>query len=312
MRTFAIVLAAFGALAQPALAETTWEKLEHGADVVRECTGDIVRLCDGVTPGGGRIKACVAGHLADLSKGCITALADPKPAVLSDGDNARSKRIENSHLWRFIEIFLAGIDPATGDIVAECYGTYAMPDVPADKDSAPQAFVESLDLEKIKDQYGVLGASLNGPKLWIPDWFETEVGVAREFGGRQIPWTAQLNLGKKTDIGNITPYEPVTIARKSAVNWNKGTTVMVLDDPAGNTWIMKGFQLGLKPQHTYAEFMAAGTANFKHLPPGWKARIVTLQQDNLEIPEGGIAPILTDEFFNVYDKTGPGMSNSKP
>lgn len=40
--------------------------------------------------------------------------------------------------------------------------------------------------------------------------------------------------------------------------------------------------------------------------------MVTLQQDNLEQPAGGIATILSDEFFNVYDKTGPGMSNYKP
>ena len=312
MRRFAFALAAFGALVQPASAETTWEKLEHGVEVVTDCTGDVGRLCTGVLPGEGRVKACIAGHLAELSKACVTALAEPKPAVMSDGANAASKRIENSHLTRFIEIFLAGIDPATGDIVAECYGTYAMPDVPADKNSAPQSFVEGLDMDKIKTQFGVLGASLNGPKLWLPDWFETEVGVTREFGGKQIPWTAQLNLGKTVSIGNVAPYEPVTIARKSAVNWNKGRTVMVLDDPAGNSWIMKGFQLGLKPQHTYEEFMAAGPAIFKKLPPGWKARVVTLQQDNLEIPEGGIAAIVSDEFFNVYDRTGPGMSNSKP
>ena len=34
MRKFAFVLAAFGALTQPAFSETTWEKLEHGIDVV--------------------------------------------------------------------------------------------------------------------------------------------------------------------------------------------------------------------------------------------------------------------------------------
>ena len=133
----------------------------------------------------------------------------------------------------------------------------------------------------------MLGASLNGPKLWIPDWFDVEVGVVREFGGLKAPWTARLNLGKTLNVDDVKPYEPKTIARKSAINWNKGTKVMVLDDPAGNTWIMKGFQLGLKPQRTYDEFMAAGPANFKKLPPGWKARVVTLQQDNLEKPEGG-------------------------
>nr|WP_294563632.1 hypothetical protein [uncultured Rhodopila sp.] len=312
MRSFAFVLAAFGVLTQPASAETAWEKLERGADVVSDCAGDVVRLCTGVLPGDGRIKACVAGHLADLSGACLHALAEPEPQVLSDGANAKTKRIENSHLMRFIEMYLAGIDPKTGDIVAECYGTYADPEIPADKDSAPQALVENLNMGKLKEQYGVLGASLNGPKLWIPDWFDVEVGAVRQFGGMHIPWTAQLNLGKKVSVGDVKPYEPLTIARKSAINWNKGTRVMVLDDAAGNTWIMKGFELGLKPQRTYEDFMTAGAANFRKLPSGWKVRVVTLQQDNHEVPEGGVATIISDEFFNVYDKTGSGMSNSKP
>jgi hypothetical protein len=139
-----------------------------------------------------------------------------------------------------------------------------------------------------------------------------EVGVARKFGGITAPWTAQVNLGKKIDVNSVKPYQSTTIARKSAINWNKGTKVVVLDDAAGNTWVMKGFQLGLGPKQTYDEFLAAGPANFKKLPPGWKARVVTLQEDNHEVPENGVATILAEEFFNIYDKTGPGMSNSKP
>ena len=186
MRRFAMVLAALGAITQPAFAETTWEKLEHGIDVVLECAGDVRQNCKGILPGEGRIKACMAGHLAELSAACLKALAEPKPAVLADGANAKSKRIENSHLMRFIEMYLAGIDPNTGDIVAECYGTYANPDIPANKDSAPQALVEALNMTEIKEKYGVLGASLNGPKLWIPDWFDVEVGAVRQFGGLQV------------------------------------------------------------------------------------------------------------------------------
>ena len=107
----------------------------------------------------------MAAHLADLSGACLKALAEPKPEVLSDGVNAKSMRVENSHLMRFIEMYLAGIDPDTGDIIAECYGTYANPDIPADKDFAPQAQVETIDMEQVKKEYGVLGVSMNGPKL---------------------------------------------------------------------------------------------------------------------------------------------------
>ena len=87
---------------------------------------------------------------------------------------------------------------------------------------------------------------------------------------------------------------------------------MLLDDAEGNTWIMKGFQLGLKPQYTYQEFLAAGAGKFNTLPKGWKVRVQTLEKDLTEKPEGGVATIMSDEFFNIYDKTGPGMSNNKP
>jgi hypothetical protein len=167
-------------------------------------------------------------------------------------------------------------------------------------------------MDEIAKKYGVLGASLNGPKLSIADWWEIEVGKTRQFGSMEFPHTAQLNLTGTANVNDVKPYEPTTIARKSAVNWNKGRTVMVLDDPEGNVWIMKGFQLGMEQKMSYEDFMAAGPAVFKKLPPGWKARVVTLAQDNLEQPEGGVATILSDEFFNVYDKTGPGMSNYKP
>jgi hypothetical protein len=103
-----------------------------------------------------------------------------------------------------------------------------------------------------------------------------------------------------------------SFARKSGVDWNKGTTVLLLDDAEGNTWIMKGFQLGLKPQYTYEEFLAAGASNFKKLPSGWNFRIIKLEKNLIEVPENGVATIMPDEFFNVYDKTGPGMSNYKP
>ena len=237
-----------------------------------------------------------------------------EPKVLADGAGAKSGRVDNMHMTRFIEIFLAHRDAKTGKLVAECYNTMFTPKgIPVSKDTAPQALVEGLDFAKMKTDYGVLGASLNGPKIWTPDWSEMEIGVERDFNGMKAPWIAQLNMGDNAGgVAESTPYKPMTIARKSAVGWNKGTTVLLLDDAEGNTWLMKGFQLGLKPQHTYEQFVAAGASNFKKLPPGWKFRIKTLEKDYIEVPVTGVATIMPDEFFNIYDKTGPGMSNYKP
>jgi len=242
-----------------------------------------------------------------------------KTNVLADGANAKSGRVENMHMTRFIEIFLAAPDATTGKLVAACYNTacyntmFTPQGIPASKNTAPQELVEGLDFEKMKQEYGLKGASLNGPKNWTPDWTDIEMGVERDFNGIKATWVAQLNMGDNTGgVSESTPYKPMTILRKSALGWNKGTTVLLLDDAEGNTWILKGFQLGLKPQHTYEQFVAAGQSNFKKLPAGWKFRVKTLDKDLIETPENGAATIMADEFFNVYDKTGPGMTNYQP
>nr|WP_321426980.1 hypothetical protein [uncultured Acetobacteroides sp.] len=235
-------------------------------------------------------------------------------SVLDDGNNAIMIHVENTHQVRFIEIFLANPDPETGDMVAACYNTmFTTNGIPASKDTAPQELVEGLDFNKMEQEYGVQNASLNGPKLWLTDWSEIGRGVERVFNGMLAAWVAQLNMsGNNGGVSESTPYMPQTIARNSSLGWNKGTTVLLLDDAAGNTWIMKGFQLGLEPQYTYEEFVAAGASNFKNLPTGWTFRIKTLDQDLIETPKDSIATIMSDEFFNVYDKTGPGMSNYVP
>jgi hypothetical protein len=244
--------------------------------------------------------------------GHATSAAAPK--VATDGAGAKSGRVDNTHKTRFIEIFLAHPDAKTGKLVAECYNTiFTSNGIPSSRDTAPQARVEGLDFARMKTDYGVKGASLNGPKIWLPDWTEIDIGVEREFNGMKAAWVARLNMGDNAGgVAETTPYKPMSIARKSGLGWSKGNTVLLLDDAEGNTWVMKGFQLGLKPTKTYEQFVAAGAGNFKALPPGWKFRTKTLDRDLNEKPEGGVATIMADEFFNVYDKTGPGMSDYKP
>ena len=74
----------------------------------------------------------------------------------------------------------------------------------------------------------------------------------------------------------------------------------------GNTWKLKGFQLGRKPKQSFDEFLAKGAANYKKLPPGWKVRVVTLERDLIEIPDNHLATIMTDELFSRVgqDRTG--------
>jgi hypothetical protein len=141
-------------------------------------------------------------HAGDKTSEKASA-AEPtlKINVLADGDNAKSERVDNMHMTRFLEIYLATPDPNTGKPVAACYNTMFTPEgIPASKNTCEQNLVEGLNFEKMKEKYGVLGASLNGPKLWTPDWTDIKEGVTREFNGIKATWCAQLNMGKDLNV----------------------------------------------------------------------------------------------------------------
>ena len=42
--------------------------------IAQACAGDIDRLCAGVPPGEGRIKACMKAHISQVSAPCFDAL----------------------------------------------------------------------------------------------------------------------------------------------------------------------------------------------------------------------------------------------
>nr|WP_245448516.1 MULTISPECIES: cysteine rich repeat-containing protein [Bradyrhizobium] len=51
--------------------------------VMQACRADYDRLCSGVTPGGGRILACLQTHAGQLTSTCAQAL--PRAQALRDG-----------------------------------------------------------------------------------------------------------------------------------------------------------------------------------------------------------------------------------
>jgi hypothetical protein len=246
--------------------------------------------------------------LVPLLGGCNRSLPD-------DGANAKLSHWENLHGVRYIEIFVFGGDPLKGALQANVYNTSAIAglDFKSEKDTAPQAYVEGLNLEAIKKQFNAYATKINGPKQWMLDWIDIPLGTEREFNGKKIPWcaTLHLKLAELPELGK-EGYKTTTIERKSKFGYNKGTLAFLIDDAEGNTWIMKGFELGMKPRWTYEQFAVDPASHYQKLPVGWKYRTKVLDQDLILVPETGIATIMPDEFFNVYDKTGPGYSNYKP
>ena len=54
-----------------AMAQT---KQQEAKVIAHACGGDIDRLCPGVPPGEGRIKACMKAHVSQLSAPCFDAM----------------------------------------------------------------------------------------------------------------------------------------------------------------------------------------------------------------------------------------------
>ena len=65
----------------------------------------------------------LSGALLLSCAGQDTAL----PAVFGDGADAKLDRVDNVHQVRFVEIFLVGREPGTGDVVAAVYNTMYTP-----------------------------------------------------------------------------------------------------------------------------------------------------------------------------------------
>jgi hypothetical protein len=47
---------------------------QDARQIAEACAGDIERLCAGVPPGEGRIKACMKAHITELSAPCFDVL----------------------------------------------------------------------------------------------------------------------------------------------------------------------------------------------------------------------------------------------
>jgi hypothetical protein len=239
----------------------------------------------------------------------LTGCAKPLP---DDGASARLGRFADLRGDRYTEVGLVGGNPITKDLRANVYNTVGLNDPAGTGDTTPQAILDQLDLDQIKKQFGVLGGWKNGPRQWALDWAEVMLGEEREFNGLHARWVGVLSIPKGMNLKEegSTAYKPTTFERRTQFGFDAGKPVFVLDDPDGNTWVMKSSSLIVDPTNTHDRLETLGDR--LKTAPGWKFRVALLDRDLVLKPESGVAPIVQDELGNTYDKTGPGLSNFKP
>ena len=227
-----------------------------------------------------------------------------------DDEGAKLMRFEDIRSQRYTEIFLIGGHPIIADINAGIYNMVGLNDPDGTGDTTPQAVLDQVDLDALTSQYDVLGAFKNGPRLWTLDWAEVMVGEERDFMGLKARWVMWLDVPKEFRKHESVAYKPITGKRDTQFGINKGSLAFILDDPDGDSWVMKSASLIVDPSQTYDSLDDLGGR--LQPPPGWTFRDVTLQQDLVLTPDNGAAKITQDELGNTYDRVGGPYSNYKP
>ena len=296
MKKLGLVLAALlGLIVHPAMAQIG---IVDGLEIARACAGDVLRLCAGVIPGDGRIKACVRQNMGNLSPSCHDAIQqDISAPVPQDGAQAQLHRFTNLNNYRYCEIFLIGGNPF--DLEGAVYNTTEL-NIGADKrDSCPAEMWSKVDTKALKDEFHVLGVFKNGPRYWMYDWAETPIGNVKNLSGLQFRWINYVQLPSNMLERGSTFYKPTTVERKSHQGYAKGQTIFILDDPDGTPWIMQAYSLIVDPNLKYDDLKTLGTK--LKLPPGWRYRFKVLDRD-LEVHAiNGTARIVQDDLEDTYN-----------
>ena len=197
----------------------------------------------------------------------------------------------NMHGMRYCEILLLNLQE--GGIYAEVFNTYPLNDCPDDQWKA-------IDTAAVAADEGVVFASANGPRYWAMNSVVksdmTEV-YKKTFGEVEMNRYASVYVGTSpADL--LTFYSPFAVNRKAAFTFNAGTTVYMLHDAEGKTYVMQSWSQQVDPMLTEDDLLTL--ADRLQLPEGWTYDYKTLTEDFVVETRAEDAQVLGDDLRNSY------------
>jgi hypothetical protein len=227
-----------------------------------------------------------------------------------DDQGSKLVRFDGIRGQRYTEIFLIGGHAITHHLIGGVYNTVGLNDPSGNGDTSPQALLDKVNEDALKEEYELLGVFKNGPRLWCLDWVEVMVGKERDFHGLHARWVMWLDVPKEMRKHQSVAYKEISGKRDTQLGITAGSPAFLLDDPNGDTWCMKSASLIVDPGQTYESLKDLGSR--LNPAPGWTFRAVVLDQDLVLTPDDGAAKITQDELGNTYDRVGGAYSNYKP
>ena len=197
----------------------------------------------------------------------------------------------NMHGKRYCEILL--LDLKEDGIYAEVFNTYPLNDCPDDQWKA-------IDTAAVAADEGVVFASANGPRYWAMNSVvksDMSEVFSKTFGAVEMNRYASVYVGTNpADL--LIPYSPHAVNRKAAFTFNAGTTVYMLHDAEGKTYVMQSWSQQVDP--TLSEDDLLTLADRLQLPEGWTYDYKTLTEDFVVETRAEDAQVLGDDLRNSY------------
>lgn len=251
---------------------------------------------------GRTLTALVLG--VTLLAGCATA---PK-----DDAQLTELKFENLMGTRYTEILLVFGDAVTKDYIAGVYNTVGLNGAnPAGGgDSSPAVILDKIDMKQVQKDNGALSTVKNGPRLWTIDYLGVKTGKERNFQGLKAHWVMWFPIPDAIREGKDLSYAIMHAHRDTSMGIKKGSRAYILDDPQGNSWVMKSAGLIVNKNQKFDDLKDLGSR--LKLPAGWKFRSLILEQDLVFTTDNGKTMITQDELGNTYDRVGGPYSNFRP
>ena len=239
------------------------------------------------------LAACGSSSSSDATSAAsdISTEAPADATTEAPATSTTNPATANMHGKRYCEILL--LDLQEDGIYAEVFNTYPLNDCPDDQWKA-------IDTAAVAADEGVVFASANGPRYWAMNSVVksdmTEV-FKKSFGGMEMNRYASVYVGTSpADL--LTFYSPFAVNRKAAFTFNAGTTVYMLHDAEGKTYVMQSWSQQVDPALTEDDLLTL--ADRLQLPEGWTYDYKTLTEDFVVETRAEDAQVLGDDLRNSY------------
>jgi hypothetical protein len=304
---FAIVA---GIAAGPVLAQN---ELIEDMKVIDNCAGEVRRVCQGVEPGEGRIKACLAENVAKVKPACIESLLGaviatrPAPTIkLKPGQTpGLSVHTDAARDYAYCEIAPVVSGPK-GSVIAQFYNTTG---TTGPAGGCPPDKFATIDAKELSKKLGAAVTYMNptpqtARRHWVMDeiWVFV-VGETVDFDGVNATWMASMSPRQMLSAMSA-PYGPVEIHRKSKYLYKAGSTVFLMRAPHKKVWVMQSYATEVDKELAFDKLPQLGSR--LKLPAGWTFEVKKLTKDLTIDPRNanGVAHIVRDDHHNVYEGCG--------